>query len=57
MPGGYTMETLPQPKNMAIKLKSILRARFVVIRFSGSPQYENLQTRSQQLRAFINESA
>jgi SOUL heme-binding protein len=55
MPDGYTMETLPKPKNMTIKLKSILRARFAVVRFSGSPHHENLQGRTEQLRAFINE--
>jgi DNA gyrase inhibitor GyrI len=55
MPAGYTMETLPLPKNTAVKLKPIQRQRFAAVRFSGSADPEGLETRADQLRAFIKE--
>jgi effector-binding domain-containing protein len=55
MPQGYTLTTLPVPKNDAVKLKQIAEKRFVVIRFSGLPDHEKLQQHQQTLSAFIQE--
>ena len=35
MPASYTMETLPEPKNKAVRLKEVQGRRFAVIRFSS----------------------
>jgi len=53
MPANYTMETLPKPKNPAVKIKEIGAKRFAVIRFSGWAGDESLKRRTGQLDAFI----
>jgi DNA gyrase inhibitor GyrI len=53
MPASYTMETLPKPKNAAVRLKEVQGRSFAVIRFSGIAHRENLRRRTEQLRAFI----
>ena len=35
MPGGYSLETLPEPSDPKVKLRTVAAARFAVIRFSG----------------------
>lgn len=53
MPSLYSMETLPKPNNSAIKLIPIEGKRFVVIRFSGSTNKNNLQQHQQKLLDFV----
>jgi DNA gyrase inhibitor GyrI len=53
MPASYTMETLPKPKNPAVKLKEIEAKRFAVIRFSGMAGEESLKRRTDELKEFI----
>ena len=53
MPANYTMETLPKPKNPAVKIKEIAAKRFAVIRFSGWAADESLKRRTEELDAFI----
>jgi DNA gyrase inhibitor GyrI len=53
MPAAYTMETLPKPKNSAVKLKEIGAKRFAVIRFSGFAGEDSLKRHTEQLMAFV----
>jgi hypothetical protein len=53
MPASYTMETLPKPKNTAVKLKEIEGKRFVVIRFSGFAGEDSLKRNTDQLTEFV----
>ena len=53
MPGGYNMDTLPKPRNAAVKLKEITAKRFAVIRFSGLPTENALNSRTNELGVFI----
>jgi hypothetical protein len=53
MPANYTMDTLPKPKNPAVKIKEIAAKRFAVIRFSGWAGDESLKRRTEELDAFI----
>ncbi len=53
MPASYTMETLPKPKNPAVKLKEIDGKRFAVIRFSGFAGEDSLKRHTDQLTEFV----
>jgi hypothetical protein len=53
MPASYTMETLPKPKNPAVKLKEIEGKRFAVIRFSGFASEDSLKRHTDQLTESI----
>lgn len=55
MPSSYSMQTLPKPNSTAIKLIPIAAKRFVVIRFSGVANAENLNKNQQKLMAFVGE--
>ena len=55
MPDGYTLTTLPVPKNNAVKLKQISEKRFAVIRFSGVPDNQKLHHNELKLLAFIQD--
>jgi hypothetical protein len=55
MPSSYTMETLPKPSNEAVVLKEVAGKRFAVIRFSGRPKQEDLDNRTNELGAFIED--
>lgn len=55
MPEGYTLTTLPAPKNHAIKLKQIPEKRFAVIRFSGLPDNQKLHHNELKLLTFIQD--
>jgi hypothetical protein len=55
MPSSYTMETLPKPKNEAVRLKEIPSKRYAVVRFSGTPTQEKLMSEQSLLDHFINE--
>jgi hypothetical protein len=53
MPSSYTLQNLPKPNNDQVKLIPTESKRFVVIRFSGSSNPENLQTHTQALLDFV----
>jgi SOUL heme-binding protein len=53
MPASYTLETLPKPKNPAVKLKEIDGKRFAVIRFSGLAGEDSLKCHTDQLAEFV----
>jgi hypothetical protein len=54
MPSNYTLETLPKPKNPAIKLKEVGARRFAVIRFSGISSEDSLQRYTKELNEFTS---
>lgn len=53
MPASYTMETLPKPKNPAVKLKEIEGKRFAVIRFPGMAGEDSLKRHTDELEAYL----
>jgi hypothetical protein len=53
MPARYTMDTLPQPRNPAVKLRQIAAKRFAVIRFSGLAGEDSLKRRTDELMQFV----
>lgn len=53
MPSEYTMQTIPKPNNPEVKLVETKGKTFAVIRFSGSPEDEDLQARETELKEFI----
>jgi SOUL heme-binding protein len=55
MPSTFTMRSLPQPKNTAVKLKEIGPKSFAVIRFPGVAGENSLKRYTQELNEFISE--
>jgi hypothetical protein len=55
MPSRYTMETLPTPRNPAVRLRAIAGKRFAVIRFSGLAGNSSLQRHTEVLNQFLTE--
>ena len=53
MPSEYSLEDLPKPKNIEVKLKNVPVKRFVTIRFSGTSSDENLAKHKKLLVEFI----
>ena len=53
MPASYMMQTLPIPKNSAVRLREIKGKRFAVIRFSGTAGKDSLKRRTEELRQFV----
>ena len=53
MPASYTMETLPKPRNPAVKLKEIEGKRFAVIRFFGMTGENSLRRHTEELNEFV----
>ena len=53
MPSQYTLETLPKPNNASVKIAELPTKRFAVIRFSGVPDNEDLNQKTQQLRDWL----
>jgi SOUL heme-binding protein len=53
MPSGYTLETLPKPKNAAVILKQIEGQRMAVIWFSGAADDQMLKEKTEALTAEI----
>jgi len=54
MPASYTMDTLPKPKNPAVKLMEIASKRFAVIRFSGTAGEASLKRHVEELDRFVS---
>ena len=55
MPESYSLETLPEPKDSRVKLRTIAPARFAVIRFSGLASMASVEARTAELVAFAKE--
>lgn len=55
MPEGYTMETLPKPKNPEVRILREPARTFAVIRFSGIPGQDRLERKTAELRALMAE--
>ncbi len=53
MPGAYSVETLPAPRNPAVKLRQVAGDRQAVVVFSGLPQTADLDARAAKLRGWI----
>lgn len=53
MPSTYTIDTLPKPKNEAVRLKEIPAKRYAVIRFSGVGNSKRLAKETADLEAFV----
>lgn len=53
MPGAYSVETLPAPRNPAVKLRQAAGDRQAVVVFSGLPQTADLEARAAKLRDWI----
>ena len=54
MPASYTMQTLPKPKTLNIKLKEIDRKRFAVIKFSGIASENSLKLQTANLTEYLS---
>lgn len=55
MPSEYTLDDLPKPNNPQVQLKEIPAEKFIVIRFSGNSDDDNISKHEQQLLAHITE--
>ncbi|MGB0636806.1 MAG: SOUL family heme-binding protein [Gammaproteobacteria bacterium] len=53
MPSEHSMEELPKPKNIEIKLKKVPTKRFITIQFPGTSSDENLAKHEKLLLEFI----
>ena len=53
MPEDYTLDTLPKPKNQAVRLMASAARRVVVIRFSGFNTEKNINTHREELLKYI----
>lgn len=53
MPAAYTVESLPAPRNPAVKLRKTPGDRQAVVTFSGLPQTADLEARAKALRNWI----
>ena len=53
LPPTYTLETVPQPTNPAIRLLQLPPERFVSVRFSGSSSESNLSEHRKELENYI----
>jgi len=54
MPAGYTMATLPTPKNPAVLLREIPARRYAAIRFTGLAGEDSLRRHTEQLRSYLD---
>ncbi|MEI6099621.1 MAG: heme-binding protein [Alphaproteobacteria bacterium] len=52
MPGSFTLDTLPKPRDPAIRFVSLPATRQVVLRFSGRARSEALSEKEAQLRSW-----
>ncbi len=53
MPSSYTMDTLPKPKNPAVRLIEIEAKQVAVVRFSGLADEDSLKSHTDHLVTFI----
>lgn len=50
MPSQYTMETIPKPRNNAVRLREIPGKHYVVLKYSGFNTAARVQTKTQEAR-------
>ena len=50
MPSRYTLESIPKPKNSAVRLKEIPNKTFVVLKYSGFNSASKVQTKNQEAK-------
>jgi hypothetical protein len=55
MPSQYSLATLPKPVNPAVKLRAVPGQRFAVLVFSGLAGAEKVQTKSEELLAWVKQ--
>ena len=55
MPSGWTMESLPAPNDPRVTLKPVPAKRMVAIRFSGTPNDDLIQVKTDELRKYALE--
>ena len=53
MPAGYTLQTLPKPKDARVKLLDVPPSRMAVVRFSGLANAPDVERQTALLREFI----
>lgn len=53
MPARYTMETLPSPRNPAVRLTAVPGKRFAVLRFSGLAGADSLKRHTEELESLV----
>lgn len=53
MPSSYTMETLPKPKNAAVKLRAVPARNVASIRYSGTWSEERYNAHKEKLSAWV----
>lgn len=53
MPSTYTMDTLPEPNDPNVHLRSLPPERFAVLRFSGLARKGDVEAKSQELIAAV----
>jgi len=53
MPGGYSLETLPEPNDPKVKLRNVPPARFAVVRFSGVADQKSVEAKTAELTDFL----
>jgi hypothetical protein len=53
MPAGYTLQTLPTPKDARVKLLAVPPSRMAVVRFSGLANAPDVERQTTLLREFI----
>ncbi len=56
MPASYTLSSLPQPKNSAVKIVMMTSQKFAVIRFSGTATSELLAEKQNQLVDYMRKN-
>ena len=54
MPSQYSLDSLPKPNNVAVKLTKVLGKRFAVIRFSGVASADSLKLREAELKSYFD---
>jgi hypothetical protein len=50
MPSRYTLETIPKPKNSAVRLKEISSKTFVVLKYSGFNTIAKVEAKTQEAK-------
>lgn len=53
MPHGSTLETLPRPTNLIVKLRELAPTRMAVIRFSGLARQDDVDAKTLALSRFV----
>ena len=53
MPAGYTLATLPKPKNPAVRLREVPATTWAVLRYSGVNTEAVVQQRTEELMAWL----